>query len=114
MANQRRAKRAKVDIYLNKILDEALHMARATDISPDGVWLNRLLEPKHEGKRVGLEFQLPGEREVIWAAGEVVRRGDRQPAGSTAADGSAIKFTAMADRFRRMIEAYVSRVAGNA
>lgn len=113
MANNRKTKRAEVDIYLNKIMDEALHLARARDISSEGIWLSKILEPRLEGKKVGLEFKLPGQDEVIWAAGEVVRKGERE-ASRGPAEGSGIKFTAMADRFRRMIEVYVSRVAGNA
>jgi hypothetical protein len=114
MANQRKTKRAKVDVYLNKIMDEALHLARTSDISTEGIWLSKVLEPQHAGKRVGLEFQLPGNDEVIWAAGQVVREGARPTSSGAPVEGSAIQFTAVADRFRRMIEAYVSRVAGNA
>jgi len=113
MGNQRKSERAPCDIYLNKIIDEARHLARARDISPDGIWLSKVLEPAHQGREIGLEFQLPGSSEVIWAAGEVVREDDRELAGGTV-QGSAVRFTAMADRFRRMIEVYVSRTAGNA
>jgi len=114
MANQRKSKRAKVDVYLNKIMDEKLHLARARDISSEGLWLSKVLEPQFAGKQVGLEFQLPGSEEVIWAAGQVVRDGERAANDGAPLEGSAIQFTAVADRFRRMIEAYVSRVAGNA
>ena len=112
MGNQRKSERAPCDIYLNKIIDEARHLARARDISPDGIWLSKVLEPVHQGREVGLEFQLPGSSEVIWAAGEVVREDDREVSGGNV-EGSAVRFTAMADRFRRMIEVYVSRTAGN-
>src|SRR5690606_3052768 len=113
MANQRKSERAPCDIYLNKIIDEARHLARARDISPDGIWLSKVLEPAHHNRAIGLEFQLPGSSEVIWAAGEVLREDVREaPDGEV--EGTAIRFTAMADRFRRMIEVYVSRTAGNA
>lgn len=113
MANQRKSERAPCDIYLNKIIDESRHLARARDISPDGIWVSKVLEPATHARTVGLEFQLPGSSEVIWAAGEVVREDSRQ-LGSGEVEGAAIRFTAMADRFRRMIEVYVSRTAGNA
>lgn len=113
MANQRKYDRAPCDIYLNKIIDEARHLARARDISTDGIWVSKVLEPANEARQVGLEFQLPGENEVIWAAGEIVRQEEREVAAGPV-EGTAIRFTAMADRFRRMIEVYVSRTAGNA
>lgn len=109
MSNQRKTDRAPCDIYLNKIIDEARHLARARDISPDGIWVSKVLEPQTQARQIGLEFQLPGDAEVIWATGEVVRDEVGQ-----ARDGSAIRFTTMADRYRRMIEVYVSRTAGNA
>ncbi|AKU90526.1 PilZ domain-containing protein [Vulgatibacter incomptus] len=111
MAEQRKTERAPIDIYLNKIIDEARHLARATDISTDGIWVSKILEPRSATRAVGLEFQLPGSEEVINAAGEVVRE-DSRIGGR--AEGTAIRFTHMAHRYRRMIEVYVSRVAGNA
>ena len=73
MAEQRRTGRAQIDILLNKYVGGVPYTARARDISPGGVRLARLLEPEHAGKRVGLQFQLPGSSEVIYAEGEVVR-----------------------------------------
>jgi hypothetical protein len=113
MANQRKTDRAPIDIYLNKIIDEARHLAKAQDISVDGMWVSRILEPRSEQRAVGLEFQLPGTAEVINAAGEVIRE-DVRAGGEGDVEGSAIRFTHMASRYRRMIEVYVSRVAGNA
>lgn len=113
MSNQRKVDRAPCDIYLNKIIDESRHLSRARDISPDGIWLSRVLEPEHARREIGLEFQLPGSTEVIWAAGQIVREDERE-APDGAVEGTAVRFTAMAERFRRMIEVYVSRTAGNA
>lgn len=111
MAEQRKSERAPIDIYLNKIIDEARHLARATDISAEGIWVSKILEPATGARRIGLEFQLPGSEEIINAAGEIVRDDARN---SGKLEGSAIRFTHMAHRYRRMIEVYVSRVAGNA
>lgn len=111
MAEQRKTERAPIDMYLNKIIDEARHLARATDISTEGIWVSKILEPDTAARNVGLEFQLPGTDEVINAAGEILREESRS-AGRV--DGTAIRFTHMAHRYRRMIEVYVSRVAGNA
>ena len=60
MAEQRRTGRAQIDILLNKYVGGVPYTARARDISPGGVRLSRLLEPEHAGRRVGLQFQLPG------------------------------------------------------
>ncbi len=111
MAEQRKTERAPIDIYLNKIIDEARHLARATDISAEGIWISKILEPETGARSVGLEFQLPGSEEIINAAGEVLREESRQEGRR---EGTAIRFTHMAHRYRRMIEVYVSRVAGNA
>src|SRR4051794_11815204 len=64
MSEQRKGTRAPVDIYVNKYVSGVPYMARAKDIGPDGVRLNTLIEPEHQGKRVGLQFQLPGSEEV--------------------------------------------------
>lgn len=111
MAEQRKSERAPIDIYLNKIIDEARHLARATDISTDGIWVSKILEPQTGARQIGLEFQLPGSEEIINAGGEVLREEAR---GDEEIEGTAIRFTHMAHRYRRMIEVYVSRVAGNA
>lgn len=104
MSDQRRSRRAPLDVYLNKIVEEGSHLGRAEDISPDGIRVSKLLEPALKGREVGVELKLPGFDEVIWATGEVVRDGPSQ----------GIRFTRMAEHYRRMIEVYVSRAAGNA
>ena len=104
MSHQRRARRARLDIYLNKYIQGVPYMAKAADISPDGVSLAHLIEPAHHGKRVGLQFQLPGSDEVIYAEGEVVREWVDQTH-----TGSGVRFTLMTERHRKMVDAYVSR-----
>lgn len=101
--NKRRSGRARLDVYVNKIVDEQLFMCRAADVSPDGIYLSSLIEPDLEGQRVGVEFTLPGSPEVLWAAGEVVRDAVRGHAR-----GSGIRFTAIPEGYRRAIEAYVT------
>ena len=73
MSNKRNQPRVSLDIYLNKYMAGVPYMARASDISREGVGLAHLIEPDAAGKRVGLQFQLPGSEEVIYAEGEVVR-----------------------------------------
>jgi hypothetical protein len=105
MKEKRRRTRAPLDVYLNKYVSGVPYMARGKDISRDGLQLAHLIEPSSGAKRVGLQFQLPGSEEVIYAEGEVVR----EWVGSDASDGSGIKFTLLTERHQRMIEAYVSR-----
>ena len=103
MAEQRRTGRAQIDILLNKYVGGVPYTARARDISPGGVRLARLLEPEHAGKRVGLQFQLPGSNEVIYAEGEVVREWIEAEDAQT--DG--VRFTLLTDRHRQLIRRFV-------
>lgn len=102
MSEKRRSGRAPLDIYMNKYVAGVPYMARTSDISPEGINLAHLIEPQAAGKRVGLQFQLPGSEEVIYAEGEVVR----EWLGG-AAEGSAIRFTLLTERHRRLIDRYV-------
>jgi len=103
MSDKRKKTRVPLDIYLNKYMGGVPYMARTADISPDGVGLARLIEPQHHGKRVGLQFQLPGSEEVIYAEGEVVR----EWVGARRTEGNGVRFTLLTERHRRMIDAYV-------
>ena len=105
MGEQRRTGRAQIDILLNKYVAGVPYTARARDISPGGVRLARLLEPEHAGKRVGLQFQLPGSDEVIYAEGEVVREWLQ----GGAKEKNGVKFTLLTERHRRMIRDYCTR-----
>ncbi|MBI5547965.1 MAG: PilZ domain-containing protein [Deltaproteobacteria bacterium] len=105
MPEKRTCRRVPLDVYLNKFIKGVPFMARARDISPEGIFLTRLLEPQADDGRVGVQFQLPGTREVIYAEGEVVRdanRGGRAP-------GSGIRFTLITEYHRRLIERYIAR-----
>ena len=104
MAEKRRRSRAPLDVYLNKYVGGVPYMARGKDISRDGLQLAHLIEPSSGVKKVGLQFQLPGSEEVIYAEGEVVR----EWVGSDASDGSGVRFTLLTRRHQRMIEAYVT------
>ena len=102
MSNKRKHDRVPLDIYLNKYVAGVPYMARTADISREGVALAHLIEPDLSGKRVGLQFQLPGSEEVIYAEGEIVREWL-----GTGEEGSGIKFTLLTERHRRLIDAYV-------
>jgi len=103
MSEKRKHNRVPLDIYLNKYVAGVPYMARTADISREGVALANLIEPDLSGKRVGLQFQLPGSEEVIYAEGEIVREWL-----STGAEGSGVKFTLLTERHRRLIDQYVT------
>ncbi|GHH04238.1 PilZ domain-containing protein [Comamonas sp. JC664] len=107
MSDKRKNKRAPLDIYLNKYMGGVPYMSRAADISQEGLSLARLLEPQHEAKRIGLQFQLPGSEEIIYAEGEVVR--EWAELGTAKRERSGVRFTLLTDRHRKMIDAYVDR-----
>jgi hypothetical protein len=106
MSEKRKQRRVSLDVYLNKYVAGVPYMARASDISREGVGLARLIEPQLEGHRIGLQFQLPGSDEVIYAEGEVVR--EWAAAGAQAPEGSGVRFTLLTERHRRLIEHYVA------
>lgn len=106
MSNKRIQPRVSLDIYLNKYMAGVPYMARASDISREGLGLAHLIEPDAAGNRVGLQFQLPGSEEVIYAEGEVVREwcdlDERE-------EGSGVRFTLLTERHRRLIDQFCSR-----
>jgi hypothetical protein len=105
MTGNRKSGRAPLDIFLNKYVAGVPYMARSSDISTDGLGLARLIEPSHAGKRVGLQFQLPGSEEVIYAEGEVVR----EWVHNGAREKNGVRFTLLTERHRRMIRDYCTR-----
>ncbi|XXF81208.1 PilZ domain-containing protein [Myxococcaceae bacterium GXIMD 01537] len=109
MSEKRKAKRVPLDIYLNKYMGGVPYLARSSDISQEGLSLSRLIEPQHEGKRVGLQFQLPGTEEVIYAEGEVVREWADIDTRRRATESAGVRFTLLTERHRRLIDAYVER-----
>src|SRR5262245_39908004 len=66
LIDKRRGRRAQLDIYINKYVGGVPYLARTSDISPTGVALAHLIEPANADPRVGLQFQLPGSRELIY------------------------------------------------
>lgn len=108
MSDKRKTLRVPLDIYLNKYMSGVPYMVHAADISQEGVSLGRLIEPEHTARRVGLQFQLPGSEEVIYAEGEVVR--EWVEAGSREKERSGVRFTLLTSRHRQMINDYVTRV----
>jgi hypothetical protein len=106
MSEKRKHDRVPLDIYLNKYVAGVPYMARTSDISKEGVALANLIEPDLAGKRVGLQFQLPGSEEVIYAEGEIVREW-----AELTEERSGVRFTLLTERHKRMIEQFVDQSA---
>jgi hypothetical protein len=106
MSNKRKNARVPLDIYVNKYMGGVPYMARVADIGAEGVSLARLIEPEQRTQRVGLQFQLPGSEEVIYAEGEVVREWVE---AAPRHERSGVRFTLLTERHRRMIDDYVTR-----
>ena len=79
-------------------------MCRAANISEEGIFLASLIEPEHQGETVSLEFALPGDDEVMWAHGTVVRETNHR-----SCEAAAIRFTVLPDKYRARIADYVQR-----
>jgi hypothetical protein len=67
------------DLLVNRFLNGHPYMCRMTDISRTGARLVPLLEPsRQEAPRfMGIQFQLPGQEEILTASGETMTLGDR-------------------------------------
>ncbi|MBS2029204.1 MAG: PilZ domain-containing protein [Deltaproteobacteria bacterium] len=108
MSSCRKSPRVALDIFLNKFIEGTPFLCRSTDISAEGMYVGTLIEPtldaanETEGGTVGLQFQLPGTEEVIYAEGEIIRSQQRKRAV-----GYGIKFTHLARRHQALIENYV-------
>jgi hypothetical protein len=93
--------RASIDMLLNKFVAGMPHACRATNISRGGLLVCKLLEPERQGvELVGLQFQLPGQDEIITASGQVIYSHPWIRA-------SGIRFISLADDHRKLIDRYI-------
>jgi PilZ domain-containing protein len=71
-SDRRLGYRVPLQIFLNQYLHDRPHRALSVNISETGLYVNRVITPRgHKMRVVGLELELPGTGEVIWARGEV-------------------------------------------
>jgi len=100
-------KRSDYRIYLQMFMDEHVgnksHRCMAVNLSPGGLYLNRLISPMlRQSPVVGLEFELPQTSEVVWARGEICYDSmDRY------FHGTGVRFTGMAHKHQRLVRDYV-------
>jgi hypothetical protein len=111
--------RVPLAIFLNEYVADRLHRAVTTNVSPTGIYVNRVFQAGHrrlqfgrEERFVQLEFQLPGTSDVIWARGEVRYDdvGASSPLGTNddaMVHGTGVHFVAIARGHARMLRNYV-------
>jgi hypothetical protein len=102
--NERREDpRIRLEMFLNEYVKECPYRALAVNVSSTGLYLQRLADPTaRRSNSVGLEFELPGTGETIWARAE--SRFD------WVADDfhlTGFRFTAMARKHERLVRDFV-------
>jgi hypothetical protein len=108
IADRRATRRAKTDVFVNRFLNGHPYLCRMTDISLSGARLVVINEPRitPAPTYMGLQFQLPGRREVITASGETVTGGSGSGAGSSGSMG--VRFTRLPAGAAAAIEALLA------
>lgn len=101
--NRRNDFRIYLQMFMNEHLADRSHRCMSVNLGPNGLLLNRLILPfQRTSPIVGLEFELPGTSEVVWARGEV-----RYDSFDQYFHGTGIQFTGMAEKHHRLIQDYV-------
>jgi hypothetical protein len=101
--NRRSDKRLRLQLYVNEYIKDRPYRALAFDISESGLALQKLTEPVvPHAPVVGLELELPGTSELIWAAAE-----PRFDSVGSDFHVSGLRFRAMAYKHQRLLRDYV-------
>jgi hypothetical protein len=101
--NRRGDKRLRLQLYVNEYIKDRPYRALAFDISESGLALQKLTEPVvPHAPVVGLELELPGTSELIWAAAE-----PRFDSVGSDFHVSGLRFRAMAKKHQRLLRDYV-------
>lgn len=102
--NRRLAARIPLQMLLNEYIKDEPHRALSFNVSEEGIFVNRLRlkEVARESPVVGLEFELPGTSETVWARGEVIFDQTDEFFQST-----GIRFSGMAQRHQRLVRDFV-------
>jgi hypothetical protein len=94
--------RVPMEIFLNEYVQDRAHRALTVNISDTGLYVNKVLAPRmRDAGVVGLEFELPGTSETIWARGEITH-----DAKDSYFHGQGIRFTGMAQLHARLLRDY--------
>jgi hypothetical protein len=94
--------RVPMEIFLNEYVHDRAHRALTVNISDTGLYVNKVIAPlMRTNKVVGLEFELPGTGETIWARGEIAH-----DEIDDYFHGQGIRFTGMAQLHQRLLRDY--------
>lgn len=92
-------------MFLNQYIADRPYRAMAGNLSETGVLLNRVKSPKRglrdDQRVIGLEFELPGTSETIWARGEICSQG-----ADRFFQTDRVRFTGMPRIHARMLRDY--------
>ncbi len=101
--DRRFAPRVRVEMFLNQYVRDLAFRALATNISPTGLLIQKLLEPSIPLSRVvSVEFEIPGTGEIVWARAE-----PRFDAMNEDFHISGLTFTGMAGKHERLLREFV-------
>lgn len=103
MEDKRTDIRIPVDFFLNKIVHGIPYTCRASNISRGGLLVHPTVEPWVGDSSVGLQFQIPGEADLILCGGEVMHEYLAQHRAS------GIRFMNLEPRQRARINAFIER-----
>jgi hypothetical protein len=104
-SDRRTFERVGTDLYVNRFLNGHPYMCRMTDISRTGARLVPLLEPDttRSPRFMGLQFQLPGQDEILTASGEMMSLQSGSDDGATV----GVRFTNLPPQAAWAIEAFL-------
>jgi hypothetical protein len=103
-SNRRYNSRIPLQIFLNQYVQDDPHRCMSYNLSPKGIYLGGLVRAVERPTPImGLEFELPGTSEVIWARGEV-----RYDYRDAYLQGTGVEFTGMANSHERLVRDYVN------
>lgn len=97
--------RVGTELLVNRFLNGHPYMCLMTDISRTGARLKPLLEPESSRapRFMGLQFQLPGQDEILTASGEMMALQNDNGAGESV----GVKFTNLPPQSAWAIEAFL-------
>ena len=105
---RRQDPRVRLEMFLNQYVEDNPVRGLASNLSHTGLYLQKLAEAQRRGARspatiVGLEFELPGTGEIIWASAE--------PRFDYTGDYfhvSGLRFVGMARKHERLLRDFVT------
>lgn len=106
---RRRDPRVRLEMFLNQYVDDCPTRALAANVSHTGLFVQRLAERqppwsvRSPPPSVGLEFELPGTGEIIWAAAE-----PRFDVSGDYLQVCGLRFVGMARKHERLLREFVT------